>query len=148
MYRATIPKQPKDTVVLFYINATDFETNSVTSNVANCTVLDLPKYYLTISVQPVEGGATTPPVGLRSYTEGENATVTITVAEGSEFDYWELDGTNAGTTTTCIVSMNTNHTLIAHVKMKTGMLIEFIVGGAIAGIVIVAIAVFFIRKRK
>lgn len=149
-YEATIPKQANGTVVQYYINATDIALNTATSDINSYTVVDLPKYYLTISVQPPEGGTTDPPAGVRSYTEGENATVTITVAGGYEFDYWELDGVKVSEETTYTLTMYTNHTLTAYVKAKPqvpGVPIEFVVGGAIVGIAIIAVAFFLLKKR-
>ncbi len=147
-YRATIPKQENGTIVKYYVNATDIALNTAKSNFSNYTVADLPKYYLTISVQPDNGGTTNPPVGVRSYTEGENATVTITVAGGFEFDHWELDGTNVSTNATYTVAMTANHTLTAYVNAKSGIPIELVAVGTIAGIAIIAVAVFLFKRKK
>ena len=147
-YKATIPKLAVDTVVQYYINATDIALNTATSAASSYTVVDLPKYYLTISVSPTEGGTTDPPVGIRSYTESENATVKITVAGGYEFDYWELDGAKVSEETTYSVAMFANHTLVAYVKAKPGVPIELVVGGAVVGMAIVVIAFFLLRKRR
>lgn len=147
-YEGTIPKQAVDTVVQYYMNATDIALNTATSATSSYTVVDLPKYYLTISVSPTEGGTTDPPVGIRSYTESENATVKITVAGGYEFDYWELDGAKVSEETTYTVAMYANHTLVAYVKAKPGVPIELVVGGAIVGMAIVVIAFFLLRKRR
>jgi len=147
-YEGTIPKLAVDTVVQYYINATDIALNTATSATSSYTVVDLPKYYLTISVSPTEGGTTDPPVGIRSYTESENATVEITVAGGYEFDYWELDGAKVSEETTYSVAMFANHTLVAYVKAKPGVPIELVVGGAVVGMAIVVIAFFLLRKRR
>lgn len=148
-YKAAIPKQANGTVVQYYINATDIALNTAQSNISTYTVVELPKYYLTISVQPENGGTTNPPLGIRSYTEGENATVTITVGEGFEFDYWELDGAKVNaTTTTYTITMYANHTLIAYVKPKVGIPTEWLIGGAIAGIAVIIVAFIFFKKRK
>lgn len=147
-YRATIPKQENGTVVQYYINATDIALNSATSDIGSYTVVDLPKYYLTISVQPSEGGTTDPPVGVRSYTESENAIVTIAVAGGYEFDYWELDGIKVSEETTYTVAMYANHTLTAYVKAKPGLPIEFVVVGAIIGVAAIVIVIFLLKKRR
>lgn len=146
-YEATVPKQANGTVVQYYISATDIALNPATSDIKSYTVLDLPKYYLTISVQPSEGGTTDPPVGIRSYTESENATVTITVAKGYEFDYWELDGVKVSEEITYTTAMYANHTLTAHVKATSEIPIELVVGGAIAAIIIIVV-VFFLLKRR
>jgi branched-chain amino acid transport system substrate-binding protein len=145
-YTATIPKQANGTVVEYYINATDLALNVASSNIATYTVLALPKYNLTISVQPPGEGTTDPPVGVRSYTEGENVTVTITVAGGYEFDYWELDGSRFnGTTIT--VTMDANHTLTAYVK-TAGIPIEIIAVGIVVGIAIIGTAIFILRRKR
>jgi len=147
-YEATIPKQANGTVVRHYINATDIALNTATSVINSYTVVDLPKYYLTISVSPTEGGTTDPPAGIRSYTESENATVKITVAGGYEFDYWELDGVKVSEETAYTLAMYANHTLVAYVKAKPGVPIELVVGGAIVGIAIIVVAFFLLRKRR
>ncbi|MEM3577484.1 MAG: ABC transporter substrate-binding protein [Candidatus Bathyarchaeia archaeon] len=148
-YKATIPKQTNGTVVQYYINATDIALNTNQSAIYTYTVADLPKYYLTISVQPANGGTTNPPAGTVSYTEGENATVTVTATEGFEFDYWELDGVKINTTaTTYVVPMYANHTLVAYMKVKQGIPTEWLIGGAVAGIAIIVLAVVFLKKRK
>lgn len=147
-YIASIPKQTNGTVVDYYINATDIALNTASSDIMNYTVLELPKYYLTISVQPSEGGTTDPPVGVRSYTQGENVTVTITVAGGYEFDYWELDAVRVNGTTAFNVTMNTNHTLTAYVKTKAGVPIEIIAAGIVIAIVIIGTAIFLLKKKR
>jgi len=148
-YKATIPKQANGTVVQYYINATDVALNTNQSDIFTYTVVDLPKYYLTISVQPANGGTTNPLAGTVSYTEGENATVTVTAAEGFEFDYWELDGVKINTTvTTYVVPMYANHTLIAYMKVKQGIPTEWLIGGAVAGIAIIVTVFVFLKKRK
>lgn len=148
-YKATIPKQANITVVQYYINATDVALNTNQSDIFTYAVVDLPKYYLTISVQPANGGTTNPPVGTVSYTAGENATVTVTAAEGFEFDYWELDGVKINTTvTTYVVPMYANHTLIAYMKVKQGIPTDWLIGGAVAGIAIIVTVFVFLKKRK
>jgi hypothetical protein len=147
-YKATIPKQAKGTVVQYYINASDIALNTAESNITSYTVLDLPKYSLTISVQPPEGGTTNPPVGTGSHIEGENVTVTISVAGGYELDHWELDGVNVSQDTTYTATMYANHTLTAYVKTKSGIPIEFMVAGALVAIAVIAIAVYLIKKKR
>lgn len=147
-YRTMIPNQANGTVVQYYINATDVAQNTAKSNISTYTVMDLPKYYLTISIQPADGGTTNPPVGIRSYTEGENATVTIAVASGYEFDRWELDGVKVSEQTTYTLTMSMNHTLTAYVKVKPGIPVELVIGGVIVGIIVIAVAFFLLKKRK
>lgn len=149
LYMATIPKYGKDTVVQYYINATDIALNIGLSKVYNYTVADLPKCYLMISINPPNGGITNPPVGIISYTKGEVATVTVTPAEGFEFDYWELDGVKVETRdTTYVLQMYANHTLVAHLKVKPRIPIEWIVGGTITVVIITLMVYVYLRKRR
>jgi len=148
-YVATIPKQTNGTIVKYYINATDIALNTVSSSIRTYTVVELPKYYLTLSVQPPNGGTTNPSVGVRSYTQGENVTVTITAARGYEFDYWELDGVRINGTTLFTLTMDTNHTLTAYVKAKTEIPIEMIiVASVIVGLAVLGVAILFLKKKR
>lgn len=150
-FQATIPKQPKDAMVQYYINASDKGENIRKSNVGSYTVLDLPKHYLTISVDPSEGGTTSPSAGVRSYTEGENATVTITATSDYELDHWELDGANVGSQSAYIVNMDANHTLTAFMMLKVeetlGIPIIYLVGGVVAVIVVIGLVAFLLRRK-
>ena len=148
-YQALLPSQATPVTVQFYVNATDVALNTNISTTYSYTVITH-AYYLTLSIQPAEGGTTDPPVGIIGYAEGGNATVTITPASGYQMDYWELDGVNVSQATTYSLLMSTNHTLTAHLgALPTGLPIEYLIAGAVAIIVIVAVAVFlFMRRRK
>jgi branched-chain amino acid transport system substrate-binding protein len=150
-YKATIPKQANGTVVQYYVNATDVAGNTAMSNLTLYTVLDLPKYYLTIVIEPSEGGVTDPARGIVSYTEGENATVTFTAGDSYELDNWELDGANVSKQNPYTLTMNANHTLKVYAKAKPaglGIAIEYVAVAAIAVVVVIAIAVFYLKKKK
>jgi branched-chain amino acid transport system substrate-binding protein len=148
-YQAQLPGQAANVTVQYYVNATDVALNTNTSATYSYKVLAY-AIYLTLSVQPAEGGTTEPSVGVIGYAEGENVTVTITPASGYQMDYWELDGANVSLALTYTLSMLTNHTLTAHMKASsTGLPIEYLIATAVAIIVVVAVGVFlFIRRRR
>jgi len=68
---------------------------------------------LTIAVDPVGGGTTTPAVGLHTYTEGTNVNVTATPALGYAFDYWSGACTGSGA---CSVAIDADKSVTAHFK--------------------------------
>lgn len=68
-------------------------------------------YQLTIS--KTGSGSTTPSPGNYDYTVGSSKTVVATASSGWEFDHWELDGVNVGTSDSYIVTMNNDHSLTA-----------------------------------
>ena len=77
----------------------------------------LTQYWLDVSVSPSGAGSTTPGAGW--YNEGTSVTVTENPASGYVFDHWELDGANAGTSSSITVSMNRPHSLVAVFREQT-----------------------------
>jgi Periplasmic binding protein/Divergent InlB B-repeat domain len=148
-YQGQIPSHAVNVTVQYYVNATDTALNTNISTTYSYKVIE-PAHYLTLSVQPAEGGTTDPPAGVIGYAEGENVTVTVTPATGYQMDYWELDGANVSQTLTCSLTMTANHTLIAHLQTSpAGFPIEYLIIAAVAIVVVVAVAVFlFMRRRR
>jgi hypothetical protein len=70
-----------------------------------------PQHYLTI--QATVGGVTNPEGGTYTYDEGSNVQVTAIASSGYVFDRWELDGVNIGSVNPTVVTMDTDHTLLA-----------------------------------
>jgi hypothetical protein len=67
--------------------------------------------YLTI--QSTSGGTTSPAPGVYAYPAGATAQVSAQPSSGYSFDRWQLDGVDAGSSSTFTVVMNANHTLRA-----------------------------------
>jgi hypothetical protein len=70
-----------------------------------------PLYALTIVT--TTGGTTTPVPGIHVYDNGTLVNVTATADLGYDFDHWELDSVDVGTSNPYSVLMNQNHTLNA-----------------------------------
>ena len=73
-------------------------------------------YDLTILVDPVGGGITTPTAGVHNYTEGTLVDVTATPATGYMFDHWS--GACAGNAT-CSVIMDADKSVTANFAIDT-----------------------------
>jgi hypothetical protein len=67
----------------------------------------------TLTITTTTGGTTSPAPGNHVYPSGTNVLVTATPQSGYNFDHWELDGLNVGSTNPYTVTMNANHTLHA-----------------------------------
>lgn len=68
-------------------------------------------YQLIIDV--VGSGVTHPSSGSYTYDEGTDVTVDAVPDSGWKLDHWELDGSNVGSASSQMVTMNANHTIIA-----------------------------------
>jgi len=68
-------------------------------------------YDLTIAVDPAEGGATNPAVGVHTYNRGTVVSVTAIPAAGYAFDHWSGACTGSGT---CRITMNADKSVTAH----------------------------------
>ena len=68
-------------------------------------------YDLTILVDPVEGGTTTPAAGVYTYLEGSPVVVVAEAASGYVFDHWSGDCTGS---VTCSFEMDSDKTVTAH----------------------------------
>ena len=68
-------------------------------------------YDLTISVEPVGSGTTTPPVGTTTYVENSVIHVDPTPSAGYQFDHWSGACSGGGT---CDVTMDADKSVIAH----------------------------------
>jgi uncharacterized repeat protein (TIGR02543 family) len=66
---------------------------------------------LTVAVDPVGGGTTTPSVGVHSYAEGSVVDITATPADGYAFDEWSSDCSGSGA---CQVTMDADKSVTAH----------------------------------
>ncbi len=78
--------------------------------------ISIPKYALTLGVSPMGKGETSPGVGTLTYETGTDVTVSVTPAEGYEFESWELDGVPVSTETTITVTMDQVHRLVARLR--------------------------------
>jgi hypothetical protein len=73
-------------------------------------------YDLTMAVDPVSAGTTSPAVGLHTYDENEIVPIIATAEEGYEFDHWSgsVADPDAASTT---VEMNANKTVTAYFEI-------------------------------
>jgi len=71
-----------------------------------------PVVYYDITIADGIGGDTTPISGTYTYSAGEIVSITGIVDTGFFFDYWNLDGSNIGSTNPVLVTMNANHILV------------------------------------
>jgi len=67
------------------------------------------EYDLTLAV--TGSGSTSPSVGVHTYTDGTNVSVTATPSAGWNFSHWLLDSVNVGSNNPYTVTMNSNKTL-------------------------------------
>lgn len=82
------------------------------SNYNLTAVFDVvPQYELLIAV--IGNGSTNPSPGKHMYNEGSVASVEAVGDPNGIFEYWLLDGVNVGSTNPYVVTMDSNHTLIA-----------------------------------
>lgn len=82
------------------------------------------KHRLTIFVDPVGAGTTTPSSGSYWYDSGTSVIVSETPSPGYLFSYWDLDGNSAGTATSVHVAMTAPHDLTAvFINVETTILI-------------------------
>ena len=84
----------------------------------------------TLAIPSVQGGTTSPPSGTYTYTNGTNVSVNATANAGYAFNYWVLDGQNAGTSSPIMVTMSGNHTLQAVFAQITTSTEVVTLGGA------------------
>jgi len=104
--------------------------------------ISIPKYSLTIGVSPLGKGETSPGVGTVMYEKGSNVTVEIvTIEQGYEFDYWELDGVPYSSNTTVTLKMDEPHSLVAYLKGKPSTSLLSPETLSIASLIIAIIAV-------
>ena len=88
---------------------------------------------LTISVDPVGGGVTSPTVGVHSYLEGTVVPISAFAAIGYTFDYWEGNCTGTGT---CQVTMDSDKSVKVYFEPYTATFtLTYIAGpnGTISG---------------
>ena len=71
----------------------------------------IPQYDLTVAVDPVGGGTTTPAAGVHTYDENEIVNVTAEANPGYEFVEWSGACTGSGA---CQVTMDANKSVTAH----------------------------------
>jgi peptide/nickel transport system substrate-binding protein len=105
-------------------------------------------YTLTLSIVPAYGGNCTPAVGPHEYDEGTTVEVNLTLAEGYEFDYWELDGAEVSDEIAYTLTMNADHTLRAQLKAIAGFPTELIIAIVAIIIAVAAVAGLFLWRRK
>ena len=109
-----------------------------------------PKYELSISIVPLEGGTVTldPPGGI--YDEGTEVMVTAEPADSYEFDHWS--GDVSGVSSSVTVTMDSGKSITAHFRsISEGgpSLIRLGVGVTLFVIVIFSIiAIHITRKRR
>jgi hypothetical protein len=76
-------------------------------------------YELTIGVDPVGGGTTSPAVGVHTYGYGTVVDITAAPAAGYVFDQWSGDCSGPGT---CSVTMDGPKSVTAHFTLAPGLL--------------------------
>jgi len=99
--------------------STRFESQGSGSVTVTYGGVDVDAYYTAqykLRISSSSGGTTSPSPGSYWRDEGSRVTVRAKPNEGYEFDYWELDGSPAGTGSSKTVTMNSPHTLRAHFK--------------------------------
>jgi uncharacterized repeat protein (TIGR02543 family) len=80
----------------------------------------VPTHDLTLAVDPVGGGTTDPAVGVHTYAEGTDVTITAAPTAGYVFDEWSGACTGSGA---CQVTMDGDKSVTAHfVPEATGIL--------------------------
>ena len=99
-----------------YSSSTTYTTNTDDTLIAyyKTTSNKLRTFKLVISSYPKNSGTTKPLPGTYYYKEGTSVTVSEIPRNGYKFNYWELDGSYAGSNSRIKVVMNKNHLLVAH----------------------------------
>jgi len=92
------------------VNPTSVTMDGNKSVTAHFTAI--PTYDLTMAVDPVGGGTTNPSVGVHTYNEDTEVTLTATPASGYVFDHWSGDATGSVNPTS--VTMDGNKSVTAH----------------------------------
>ena len=111
-------------------------------------VPEIPEYNLTVS--STEGGeVTNPGQGTHTYEEGVVVNLVAEADEGYRFVNWTGDvdtiaNVNAAQTT---ITMNGNYFITANFEEKPPVSWALI-GGIIAAVVIMGLAIFFMRKKR
>jgi uncharacterized repeat protein (TIGR02543 family) len=72
-----------------------------------------PTHDLTLAVSPSASGTTSPSIGIHTYPENNEITITATPASGYIFDYWTGDVANPNSASTT-VTMDDDKTVTAH----------------------------------
>ncbi|OYT44454.1 hypothetical protein B6U84_04085, partial [Candidatus Bathyarchaeota archaeon ex4484_40] len=88
-------------------------TITVPSGGGSITATYKTQYELKISINPSEGGSTSPSPGSHWYDSGSSVSVTATANDGYAFDYWSLDGATH-TENPITVDMDSPHSLTAY----------------------------------
>jgi subtilisin family serine protease len=68
----------------------------------------------TLTINSTAGGTTEPAQGARAYDYGTNVTVTAAPNTNYRFEFWELDGSDAGSANPKTILMDDNHELKAY----------------------------------
>ena len=89
---------------------------TVKMNASHTATAHYTKITYTLTIETTTGGTTNPAPGTYTYTAGSTVQVTANTSSGYVFDHWELNGTNVGTATTYMVTMNANYILKAFFK--------------------------------
>jgi len=110
VYRETRKLSPSAVYVYAWTRAWGTMTSETLVGTTTFQSYPPPKYVLT--VQSTIGGVRPVP-GEYSYTEGTIVKVDVEAQNGYKFDHSELDGTNLGSTTPIMVTMDMNHILLA-----------------------------------
>ena len=77
----------------------------------------------TLTITSTTGGTTDPPPGVYTYQENELVSVQALPDTGYTFEYWELNGTNIGSTNPIELAMDANyhlHAVFAEIPPPTG----------------------------
>ena len=80
----------------------------------------VPVHTLTLAVSPVSSGTIVADPTGPTYSEGVHVSLTPTPVNGKLFDYWVVDGVNAGQTVPLSITMDTDHSVTAYFKQAPG----------------------------
>lgn len=98
------------------LKVTDGASAAALSNEAEVTVN--PKTY-NLTIITTAGGTTNPASGTHTYNDGTNVDVTAIPDTNYRFAYWELNGSNVGSSNPITVLMNNNYVLKAYFALIT-----------------------------
>jgi hypothetical protein len=104
-------KITKITEQTFIQNISSGTTHTYITTVTDSQSQTIPIYSLNIT--STAGGTTNPPPGTYNYETNTTVQVTAIPASGYQFDHWELDNTNVGSSNPYMILMNKDHELKA-----------------------------------
>lgn len=95
-YTATIPSQPVNSTIYYYISATNINSKTVAKPLVaplgyySFSVEDNSTTTYTLTIDTNGNGTTTPSAGSHDYTDGTQITLSASASDGWQFDRWEV----------------------------------------------------------